>query len=314
MNADEAPKEISASRGRRLARRLIERRVGGRAKRVFAKGGGLTNVVFEIDHPDGRFIVRLSPSPGKVEDFRKERWAIAQASAVGVPTPEVVDVGVDEGCVPYMIARKVKGEVATHHPRRLTIVADMGRMTAAVHTVRTMGFGHRFDWCKTEAPAHRSWRDYLDRELKVAERMRSLHDNRMLPPARLATLQAVMREVESWTESPVLHHGDMRLKNTVVDEAGRITGVIDWEMCVSSIAPYWDLSLALHDLSIDAKQAFVSGYGLSQAQLREIAPALAAFNVINYAGLVEEALRAGESERLEDYRTRLSGALDLFCL
>ena len=37
-----------------------------------------------------------------------------------------------------------------------------------------------------------------------------------------------------------------------------------WEFCSSNVAPYWDLSLALHDLSIDAKQASLGGYGVSE--------------------------------------------------
>jgi aminoglycoside phosphotransferase (APT) family kinase protein len=58
----------------------------------------------------------------------------------------------------------------------------------------------------------------------------------------------------------------MRLKNVMVDEAGKITAVIDWEFCSSNVAPYWDL--ALHDLSVDAKQAFLGGYGVSEGGAR----------------------------------------------
>ncbi len=63
----------------------------------------------------------------------------------------------------------------------------------------------------------------------------------------------------------------MRLKNVVVDDRGTITAVIDWEFCTSNLAPYWDLSVALHDLSIDAKQQFLVGYGLRDSKVREIA-------------------------------------------
>jgi hypothetical protein len=38
----------------------------------------------------------------------------------------------------------------------------------------------------------------------------------------------------------------------------------------------WDLALALHDLSIDAKQEYLSGYGLQEAEVREMGPALKA--------------------------------------
>jgi hygromycin-B 4-O-kinase len=45
-----------------------------------------------------------------------------------------------------------------------------------------------------------------------------------------------------------------------------------------------------------------------------MAPTLKAFNVINYAPYVEEAAKEGDKLRLEQYRTRFSGALDLYSL
>jgi hypothetical protein len=32
-----------------------------------------------------------------------------------------------------------------------------------------------------------------------------------------------------------LQHGDLRLKNSMVNEKGQITDIIDWEECISSI-------------------------------------------------------------------------------
>ncbi|WP_245433814.1 phosphotransferase [Methylocystis hirsuta] len=41
--------------------------------------------------------------------------------------------------------------------------------------------------------------------------------------------------VRRWDPSPVLNHGDMRLKNVVADASGAITAVIDWECCASNV-------------------------------------------------------------------------------
>lgn len=59
------------------------------------------------------------------------------------------------------------------------------------------------------------------------------------------------------------NHGDLRMKNVLVDQDGGICAILDWEKCMSIVAPHWELALALHDLSIDEKQAFLAGYGLS---------------------------------------------------
>lgn len=109
----------------------------------------------------------------------------------------------------------------------------------------------------------------------------------------------------------MLNHGDIRLKNVIADKDGKINAVIDWEGCTSNIAQ-WELSLALHDLGIDGMQHFLEGYGLKDTKLREIMPLVKAFNVTNYASAIEEFAKAKDKARLEQYRTRLSGALDLY--
>jgi hygromycin-B 4-O-kinase len=112
----------------------------------------------------------------------------------------------------------------------------------------------------------------------------------------------------------VLNHGDLRLKNVLVTGEGKITAIIDWENCVSSVAPYWDLALALHDLSVDAKEELLAGYGLSERDYRTAAPVIKALNLLHYAPPVERAAQAGDARQLEQYRTRLGGALDLYSL
>lgn len=213
-----------------------------------------------------------------------------------------------------MIARKVKGREATHHPRRMQILREMGRLTALIHTVATSGYGRTFDWSSIQLSRNESWKDYLAFELKAGERIDQLEAQGLLSASQVRALRAALAVIESWTQAPALNHGDVRLKNVLVDEDGAITALIDWEFCTSNVAPYWDLSLALHDLSIDAKQEYLSGYGLQEADVREMAPALKAFNIINYAPYVAEAAEASDTARLERYKTRLNGALDLFSL
>ena len=308
------PPTVDSRQARAMARRIVEHHLGSKPKRVAEIGGGLTNFVFEVNHADGDLIVRMSPQPAKLKDYLKEQWALTRASELGVPVPEVLEVGADVVPVPYMVSRKVQGTEATHHPERFAVLREMGRLTALIHTVQTSGFGHTFDWSSNQLSRKESWAEYLRRELKVEERLKILDANGMLSEGQAKGLRTVLREIEGWDGAPVLNHGDMRLKNVMVDGAdGRITAVIDWEFS-SSNAPHWDLSLALHDLSIDAKQVFLGGYGLSEADIRAMAPVLKALNVINYAPYVERAAEEGDERRLDQFRTRFSGALDLYSL
>jgi hygromycin-B 4-O-kinase len=47
----------------------------------------------------------------------------------------------------------------------------------------------------------------------------------------------------------------------LVDDKAKIVCILDWEHCTSNLAPEWEMSLTLHDLTMDEKQEFVAGYG-----------------------------------------------------
>ncbi|WP_201836268.1 phosphotransferase family protein [Microvirga zambiensis] len=308
------PPSIDERQARAMVRAIIDHHFGSKPKRINRKGGGISNFVFEANHTDGDFIVRMNPQPGKIKEYLKEQWAMARAQEVGVPVPEVLEVGADIVPIPYMISRKVEGTEATHHPERMAILREMGRLTALIHTIPTSGFGHTFDWSNNQLSRKENWAEYLKRELNVEQRLKVLDVNKMLSKSQLKSLHGTLRSIEDLNSDPVLNHGDMRLKNVMADEAGEITAVIDWEFCSSNIAPFWDLALSLHDLSVDAKQAFLGGYGSSEAEIRKMAPILKAINVINYAPFVERAAEEKDQRRLDQYRTRFSGALDLYSL
>src|SRR5262249_27539917 len=159
----------------------------------------------------------------------------------------------------------------------LNVVRAMGAYTALIHSSRTSGFGQTFDWSNNRLSRNETWADYLRGEFNAPSRLETLRRDRMLSKPQLGKIGEALREMEGWKKKPVLHHGDMRLKNVLVDKGGEITAIIDWEHCISSIGPYWDLSVALHDLSVDAKGEFLAGYGLSDKAFRQSAAVIEAF-------------------------------------
>jgi hygromycin-B 4-O-kinase len=190
----------------------------------------------------------------------------------------------------------------------------MGRCAALINSVVSTGFGSTFDWSSNQLSRNETWSDYLEKELQVEARLQVLEKHRMLPPTDLKKLRSIFKDMSRWAPKSSLNHGDIRLKNVIVDEGGELTAVIDWENCTSNLSPHWELSLALHDLSIDEKQELLSGYGLRKKEILEIAPFIKALNIINYAPEVERLTELKDAARIEQYRTRLSGALDLYSL
>jgi hygromycin-B 4-O-kinase len=310
VETQEQPGEIRHYR--RLAKQIAEHHFGQPPTRIVYKRSGLSNYVFAINHVEGQFVVRISPEPGKIEAFQKELWATQKVREVGVPSPEVMAVG-NIGSEPYMITRRVTGAEASHHPRRSHIVREMGRYAQTINSIRTTNFGANFDWT-TQNSKHSTWAEYLDNEWKVEQRLSVFKQHQVLSNQKLDTLQKIIDATREMQVEPALNHSDLRLKNVIVDDDGEIAAIIDWEECLSTIAPQWELSISLHDLSIDEKDLFIEGYGLDPKQVQEMSPLIKAFNIVNYSNAIAHAAETDDHKSIAEFRLRLSGALDLYSL
>ena len=100
----------------------------------------------------------------------------------------------------------------------------------------------------------------------------------------------------------------------MVNKKGKILAIIDWDNCTSHIAPYWDISIALHDLSIDGKQQFLDGYGITAKEYIKMEYGIKVFNILNYTETIEKLIKKKDKNQLELYELRLNGHLDLFSL
>ena len=297
-----------------VVRTVVARHIGT-PTRVEPLSGGLTNRAFDVETTDGQVVVRLGDQPDKLAGFERERWAADRARTAGIPTQSIVALG-SEGRWSYTIAERLPGESAVDHPERLRILEELGRIAKVVHTIHTDGFGDRFasggEATDSMPPAAASWSEFLRDDLQAESRLARLLELGMISDRQAESLRRTLAEVEAWDGPAVLNHGDLRLKNVVVDSEGRILGVIDWESATSVVGPHWDLSIALHDLSIDAKQAFLTGYGMPDDEVRRAAAVWRLFNVLNYVPIIDELLEKDDTEEVERIRTRLSGALDLY--
>lgn len=311
---DEKPDRPSSIRHyRQLARKIVRKHFGTPASRIVYRPSGRTNYVFAINHVEGQFIVRISPDPEKIDAFLKERWATEEVRKAGVPSPEVLAVGNDVSAEPYMITRRVTGTEASHHPRRNRIIQEMGRFASMINSIRTTTFGANFDW-SASGVKHRTWSAYLQEEFRIDERLEFFETHRMLPLATLNSLISIIEASRNKHIKPSLNHSDLRLKNVIVDDDGEIAAIVDWEECISTIAPQWELSIALHDLSIDEKQLFIEGYGLNNRHFEEMAPLIKAFNIVNYHAVAQRAIQQHDHKKLAEIKLRLNGALDLYSL
>ena len=102
-------------------------------------------------------------------------------------------------------------------------------------------------------------------------RQELLRRHKVCPRGKLQRIRTIIRKMSRTRSRPRLTHGDLRLKNVLVDDDGKIKAILDWEKATSNLSPQWELSVALHDLSIDGMNHFLEGYGLSSRKYLAIA-------------------------------------------
>lgn len=305
--------DAASGRMRRMIHDVVVRHFDDKPRKLLQRHGGLTNAVYTFAVRQGDYVIRTNDDAGKVVDYFKEQWTMDAARAVGVPTPRVLEVGNVAGGKPYMIAERVHGINGCELADPLPLLETLGRTTAVLHGIRTHDFGSVFDWSGNRLSRFPSWGGWLKLGFDVDRRLNILRENRVLGPRQVKRLRETAATMAGWRKPPVLHHGDLRLKNTIVDAAsGHLLALIDWESSISSPAPYWDLALALHDLGIDEKEAFLAEYGLSGRRVAAALPFIRLFNILNYAPPVERAAAAHDEASLARYRLRLQGCLELY--
>ena len=294
---------------------VLEHHLGKRPKKLKPIRGGLVNQVFEAQVDGEEMILRISSCAERLQFFMKEQWAVNAARRKKVPTPEILEVSNEVIGWPYMISRKVDGQPAgpLGHSRT-SVLHELGHYAALINAIPTHDFGHIFDWSRNKLSRNRTWESYLDTELNVEQRLEVLRRARVLKPRALKKLRKEIDLIRSWKTKPSLNHSDLRLKNVILDQNRKIIAIIDWEECTSNIAPYWELSIALHDLTMDEKESFLQGYGLDLKEYTRIAPEIKALNLLNYSRTISHAVERKDKASLARLRMRLSGAFDLYSL
>jgi aminoglycoside phosphotransferase (APT) family kinase protein len=301
-------------RFRRLARNVVEHHFGSRPALIKYKSGGLSNYVFEAKHKEGDFIVRISPDQGGLNAFIKEHWCEQAARRAGVPTAEILETGTSVIPFPYVIARSVSGIQAEDHPDRGSILRELGKMAAKINGIATQGFGETFGWSNNELSLNKTIKEYLENEYCYEGRIETLARSHLFPAASIKSLRQIFRSMLRLRAKPTLNHGDIRLKNVLVDDKGKIAAIIDWEKATSNIAPYWEFSVALHDLGIDEKQEFINGYGIKPKKLEEAAPFIKAFNLLNYVDEINRVKASKDKKAMDQLRMRFNGLFDLYSI
>lgn len=209
--------------------------------------GGRSNLTFLLaDATGGVWVLRrppLGPRQATAHDVLREGRIMAALAPTAVPIPTVL--GAEDGLCPdgaplLLMERAPGGAVRGAAAARDLDAAARGRSgpalaetLAALHAVdpASVGLddlGHGEGYVERQlARWHRQWEEGRTRDLDALAEAHALLAARVPPQSRTAIV-----------------HGDFRLDNCLLDQAGEVTAVLDWEICTIG-EPLADLGLLL---------------------------------------------------------------------
>lgn len=245
-------------------------------------GKGITNQVCIVETERHKVVVRMNDND-TFPSFIKEKWCIEQAAAVGVPGPEVLSIGiVDETA--YMIQAFIEGDNGLDSTvPKADVWRKLGEYAKLIHSIQVNGYGENLIdpvHGEFQSPSHAgsdgSWQGYVQYNIDSLTE----HD-------RLIELGVITRmdsqKVRKWFENlksePFrfgLNHGDISLKNTIVNQANQVI-LLDWNAEVS-VVPHATVAQLMHyqilgleeGASVEEFQTFIDGYGISEKDLPEM--------------------------------------------
>jgi len=196
--------------------------------------GGRSNMTFTVTDAAGRRFVLRRPPLGKLlpsaHDMAREHRLMSALAGTGVPVPRMVglcqDPAVNER--DFYVMHFLDGVVVRSVEVGRTL-SEAVRKRMSHELIKTLCDLHRVDidavglgnLAKREGYIERQlkrwsgqWEQSKTREIPLIDQVRDALSSRQPPPSK-----------------PTIAHGDYRLSNCMMDPAGPVVGVLDWELC-----------------------------------------------------------------------------------
>jgi aminoglycoside phosphotransferase (APT) family kinase protein len=247
-------------------------------------GKGSVNKVFIVEAVKHKVVARMSDRAEALEEYAKEAWCIEHAAARGVPVPSVMSVGRSEG-VAYLIQSYIAGDEGRDSPApKPGIWRQLGKYARLIHSIGVKGFGLKLSDI-TQGDARKAWSRYLEYNIESLTEDDPLIKLKVLTRPQAKVIKAVFADLTGREFTFGLNHGDLSLKNTVVDVRGRVS-LLDWGSAEAAIVPHHDLIQMLKMNMLEGVpggeeiRAFLAGYGISPAALERMMPELESLLVL----------------------------------
>ena len=242
-------------------------------------GKGTVNKVFVADVGNAKVVVRMRDDERQAfEEYTKEAWCIAKAAAQGVPVPAVLTVGLFEETA-YMIESYIAGDEARNSQLSPNYIwKQLGKYAKMIHSIEVAGFGLKMSDL-TEGYSQKLWLKYLDYNIDSLNERDELIKLNVVTESQSKIIRIVFENLKEKTFNFGLNHGDIMLRNVIVDRRSKVN-LLDWGSAEASIVPHHDIIQMLKENMLENApnekeiQAFLDGYGISQVEFEQMFPEL----------------------------------------
>lgn len=195
--------------------------------------GGRSNITFHVTDAAGSAWALRRPPTGHVlataHDMGREHRVMSALGPTPVPVPRMIGLCEDESVTgaQFYLMDWVDGTVVRNH-RIAEDFPPTVRRQMSVSVVRTLARIHSLDIDEIGLGDFAKRDGYIERQVARWKRQVDATSTPTIPALERAYEELLAAIPEQG--SARLVHGDYRLDNTIVDEAGNVVAVLDWEL------------------------------------------------------------------------------------
>jgi aminoglycoside phosphotransferase (APT) family kinase protein len=213
--------------------------------------GGRSNLTFRVEDASGQAWALRRPPLHHVlpsaHDMVREHRLMSSLGPVGIPVPVTVGLCTDEAVNerPFYVMEFVEGHIVRTAPEAEAAYDEATRRRVGDHMAETLAALHAVDPDAVGLGDLGRHEGYIERQLK---RWRGQYEQMQVEGVDHGGLvervgDELGRRVPPQQRTSVVH-GDYRMDNVVLDDAGRVRAILDWEICTLG-DPLADLGLLM---------------------------------------------------------------------
>ena len=212
--------------------------------------GGRSNLTYRVTDRAGRSFALRRPPVSHVlptaHDMMREYTVISALGPTGVPVPRTLGLCADDSVngAPFYVMSFVVGHIVRDE-RAASQLKEASRARAGESLIDTLAQLHAVDVDAVGLGEFARRDGYIARQLKRwhGQFTQSTLDGRA-GPAVIDRVHELLEARIPEQQGGVIVHGDYRLDNTVLDDDGNVSAILDWEICTLG-DPLADLGLLM---------------------------------------------------------------------